>query len=95
MMLSAGARLGPYEILAPLGEGAMGIVYKANDTRLGRPVAIKFVKSEFTQRWEREARAIAALNHPHIATLYDVGEYEGARYLAMEYVRGAPLKGPD
>jgi serine/threonine-protein kinase len=94
MMLSAGARLGPYEILAPLGEGAMGIVYKANDTRLGRPVAIKFVKSEFTQRWEREARAIAALNHPHIATLYDVGEYEGARYLAMEYVRGAPLKGP-
>jgi Tol biopolymer transport system component len=94
MMLSSGTRLGPYEILAPLGEGGMGVVYKANDTRLGRTVALKFVKAEFNQRWEREARAIAALNHPHIATLYDVGEHEGSPYLAMEYVKGAPLKGP-
>jgi len=94
MMLTAGTRLGPYEILTPLGEGGMGVVYKANDTRLGRTVALKFVKAEFNQRWEREARAIAALNHPHIATLYDVGDHEGSPYLAMEYVQGAPLKGP-
>lgn len=87
-------RVGPYEIVEKLGEGGMGVVYKANDTRLGRSVALKFVKAQFTRQWEREARAVAALNHPHIATLYDVGEHEGSPYLAMEFVKGAPLKGP-
>lgn len=72
----------------------MGVVFKARDTRLGRSVALKFVKAQFSQRFEREARAIAALNHPHIATLHDVGEHEGAPYLAMEFVEGHPLKGP-
>src|ERR1017187_9571688 len=72
----------------------MGVVYKASDTRLGRNVALKFVKAQFSQRWAREARLVAALNHPHIATLYDVGAHEGSPYLAMEFVKGAPLKGP-
>ena len=65
----------------------MGVAYKASDIRLGRIVALKFVKAHFSQRWEREARLVAALNHPHIATLYDVGEHEGSPYLAMEFVR--------
>jgi len=90
----AGHRISHYEILQKLGEGGMGVVYKARDTRLGRTVAIKVVNAEFTQRFEREARAIAALNHPHICTLYEVGEHEGAPYLVMEYVEGRPLKGP-
>ena len=72
----------------------MGVVYKASDIRLGRNVALKFVKAHFSQRWEREARLVAALNHPHIATLYDVGEHEGSPYLAMEFVEGRPIKGP-
>jgi Tol biopolymer transport system component len=87
-------RVGHYELLEKLGEGGMGVVYRASDTRLNRSVALKFVKAQFSQRWEREARAIAALNHPHIATLYDVGEHDGSPYLAMEFVKGAPLKGP-
>src|SRR6202171_5701016 len=90
MSLSAGSRLGPYEILAPIGAGGMGEVYKARDTRLNRIVAIKVSKTEFSERFEREARAIAALNHPHICQLYDVGP----NYLVMEYVEGTPLKGP-
>jgi Tol biopolymer transport system component/predicted Ser/Thr protein kinase len=90
MPLSAGARLGPYEILAPIGAGGMGEVYKARDTRLDRVVAIKVSKEQFSQRFEREARAVAALNHPHICTLHDVGP----DYLVMEYIEGAPLKGP-
>ena len=73
MPFSSGARLGPYEILAAIGRGGMGEVYKARDTRLGRDVAIKIVNAPFTDRFEREARAISALNHPHICTLYDVG----------------------
>jgi TolB-like protein/tRNA A-37 threonylcarbamoyl transferase component Bud32/Tfp pilus assembly protein PilF len=89
-----GKTISHYEILEKLGEGGMGAVYKARDTRLGRTVAIKVVNAEFTQRFEREARAIAALNHPHICTLYDVGEHDGAPYLVMEYVEGQPLKGP-
>src|ERR1022692_3449394 len=72
----------------------MGVVYKASDTRLGRNVALKFIKGQFSQRWVQEARLVAALNHPHIATLYDVGEHEGSPYLAMEFVKGAPLRGP-
>src|SRR5215471_4466872 len=90
MTLSAGQKLGPYEILAPIGAGGMGDVYKARDTRLDRIVALKIAKSEFSERFEREARAVAALNHPHICHLYDVGP----NYLLMEYVEGAELLGP-
>ena len=90
MQLSAGDKLGPYEILAPIGAGGMGEVYKARDTRLDRIVALKVSKSEFSERFEREARAISALNHSHICQLYDLGP----NYLVMEYIGGAPLKGP-
>jgi serine/threonine protein kinase len=86
-LVTAGKRLGPYEIVAPLGAGGMGQVFKARDTRLGRPVAIKISKREFDGRFEREARAISALNHPHICTLYDVGP----NYLVMELVEGETL----
>jgi serine/threonine-protein kinase len=89
-----GKTIAHYQVLEKLGEGGMGVVYKARDTRLGRSVAIKVVNAEFTQRFEREAKAISALNHPHICTLYDVGEHEGTPYLVMEYVEGKPLKGP-
>jgi len=90
MALTTGTRLGPYEILAPIGEGGMGEVYKARDTRLDRIVAIKVTKDQFTDRFEREARLVAALNHPHICQLHDVG----ANYLVFEYIDGAQLKGP-
>jgi Tol biopolymer transport system component/predicted Ser/Thr protein kinase len=90
MPLGVGTRLGPYEILAPIGAGGMGEVYKARDTRLERTVAIKVAAAKFSERFEREARAVAALNHPHICTLHDVGP----DYLVMEYVEGQPLKGP-
>jgi len=89
-----GQNISHYHILEKLGEGGMGVVYKASDTRLGRDVALKFVKAQFSQRWALEARLVAALNHPHIAALYDVGEHEGSPYLTMEFVKGAPLKGP-
>ena len=89
-----GKTISHYEITEKLGEGGMGVVYKGVDTRLGRTVAVKVVNAEFTQRFEREAKAISALNHPHICTLYDVGEHEGAPYLVMEYIEGKPLKGP-
>ncbi len=90
MPLSAGDRLGAYEILSLLGSGGTGEVWKARDTRLDRIVAIKTSKQEFGERFEREARAVAALNHPHICQIYDVGP----NYLVMEYVEGAPLQGP-
>jgi serine/threonine protein kinase len=90
MPLSVGDKLGPYEILAPIGAGGMGEVYKARDTRLNRIVAVKVAKGQFSVRFEQEARAVAALNHPHICALYDVGD----NYLVMEFVEGAPLKGP-
>jgi serine/threonine-protein kinase len=90
MAASPGTRVGPYEILALLGSGGMGEVYKATDTRLGRTVAIKFLKAAYTDRLDREARAIAALNHPHICTIHDVGP----DYLVMEYLEGAPLGSP-
>jgi serine/threonine protein kinase len=90
MSLAPGARLGPYEILAPIGAGGMGEVYKASDTRLNRIVAIKFSQAQFSERFENEARAVAALNHPHICQLYDVGP----DYLVMEFVEGEPLKDP-
>lgn len=85
-----GLKVGPYELAAPLGAGGMGEVWLARDTRLGREVAIKFAHEEFNERFEREARAIAALNHPHIATLHDVGP----DYLVMERVEGEPVRGP-
>ena len=90
MPLAAGDKLGPYEILAPIGEGGMGEVWKARDTRLGRIVAIKRLKGQHMARFEQEARAIAALNCPHICTLYDIGP----DYLVMEFIEGSPLKGP-
>ena len=90
MPLSVFDKLGPYEILSPIGAGGMGEVWKARDTRLDRTVAIKTSKEKFSERFEREARSIAALNHPHICTLYDVGP----DYLVMEYVEGEQLKGP-
>ncbi|HET9321293.1 MAG TPA: protein kinase, partial [Bryobacteraceae bacterium] len=90
MPLPAATRLGPYEILTPIGAGGMGEVYKARDTRLDRIVAIKISNEKFSERFEREARAVAALNHSHICTLHDVGP----DYLVMEYIEGQPLKGP-
>ena len=91
---SAGTRFGPYEVLARVGEGGMGDVYRARDTRLDRIVALKISKDEFTPRFETEARATAALEHPHICRLYDVCHEAGASFLVMEYVEGTPLKGP-
>src|SRR5262249_19835620 len=82
-----GRQLGPYEVTAPIGAGGMGEVYKARDTRLDRTVAIKLSQGQFTERFDREARAIAALNHPNICQIYDVGP----NYLVMEYVDGIPL----
>src|ERR1700680_1762857 len=90
MPLSAGDKLGPYEILVPIGAGGMGEVYRARDPRLNRDVAIKVSNAEFSERFAREARSIAALNHPNICQIYDVGP----NYLVMELVEGAPLKGP-
>ena len=90
MSFVAGDTLGPYEVLASLGAGGMGEVYRARDSRLNRDVAIKVSAEQFTDRFEREARAVAALNHPNICTLYDVGP----DYLVMEYVDGETLKGP-
>ena len=87
---AAGTTLGPYVLVSPLGAGGMGEVWKARDTRLDRFVAIKRLKPGYAERFEREARAIAALNHPHICTLFDVGP----DYLVMEYVEGRPLEGP-
>lgn len=86
-LVAPGAQFGPYRIEGPLGAGGMGQVYRARDTRLGRLVAIKVVAGEFTDRFQREARAIAGLNHPHICTLYDVGP----GYLVMELVEGDTL----
>src|SRR6516225_8140418 len=87
MNLDRGTKLGPYEILEPIGAGGMGEVYKARDARLDRIVAIKISAAQFSERFEREARAIAALNHPHICALYDVGP----DYLVMEFVEGPTL----
>ncbi len=89
MPLAPGTRLGPYEIVADLGAGGMGEVYRAHDTRLGREVAIKISKERFTERFDREARAVAALNHPNICHLYDVGP----NYLVMELIEGPTLAG--
>ena len=90
MPLSAGDKLGPYQIRSLIGAGGMGEVYRAHDPRLGRDVAIKVSAQQFSDRFEREARAIAALNHPHICQVYDTGP----NYLVMEFIEGAPLAGP-
>ena len=90
MELNPGAKLGPYEILSRIGAGGMGQVWKARDTRLNRMVAIKISATRFSERFAQEARAIAALNHPHICTLHDVGP----DYLVMEYVEGPQIGGP-
>jgi serine/threonine-protein kinase len=90
MPLTPGTRLGPYEIAAPLGAGGMGEVYKARDTRLNRTVAIKVSNDQFSERFQREAQAVAALNHSNVCTLHDVGP----NYLVMEYIEGTPLRGP-
>src|ERR1700737_4251126 len=87
MSVSIGEKLGPYEILAPIGKGGMGEVYRARDTRLNREVAIKVSAEQFSERFEREARVIASLNHPNICTLHDVGP----NYLVMELVEGPTL----
>src|ERR1700751_6082131 len=105
MALTSGTKLGPYEIQSPLGAGGMGEVYRTRDTRLGRDVAVKILPShlssnlEARQRFEREARAISSLNHPHICTLHDVGHQDGIDFLVMEYLEGETLdhrlqKGP-
>lgn len=87
MALSSGEKLGPYEIVGPIGAGGMGSVYHGNDTRLHRSIAIKVSAEEFNERSATEARAVAALNHPNICTLYDVGP----NYLVMELVEGETL----
>src|SRR6476660_10316624 len=101
MALTAGSRLGPYESLSLLGAGGMGEVYKARDTRIDRTVAIKVLPetlagdSQFRDRFDREARAISQLDHPHICTLYDVGEQDGTAYLVMQYLEGETLEQRD
>src|SRR5512132_412945 len=105
MTLESGTRLGPYEILAPIGAGGMGEVYRARDTRLERTVAVKVLSDqlskseEVSQRFEREAQTISQLSHPHICALYDVGREGETEYLVMEYLEGETLanrllKGP-
>src|SRR5262244_3806635 len=97
MSLSAGTRLGPYEVLSPVGAGGMGEVYKAKDTRLERTVAIKVLpqhlsaSAEARQRFEREAKTISQLSHPHICALHDVGREGEIEYLVMEYLEGETL----
>ena len=99
MPLVSGARLGPYQIEAAIGAGGMGEVYRARDTRLGRSVAIKVLPTELSSdperraRFEREAKTIGGLTHPHICTLYDVGEHNGSTYLVMEHLQGETLAG--
>jgi serine/threonine protein kinase len=90
MTLSPGSRLGPYEIIESIGSGGMGEVWKARDTRLGRIVAIKKVREQHSERFKQEARSIAALNHPNICQIFDIGD----DYLVLEYVEGKPLSSP-
>ena len=87
MSLASGSKLGPYEIVAQIGAGGMGEVYQARDTRLNRIVAVKVSSQKFSERFEREARVVASLNHPNICTLYDVGP----DYLVMELIEGPTL----
>jgi serine/threonine protein kinase len=97
LALPARTKLGSYEILSPIGAGGMGEVYKARDIRLNRIVAIKILTSRFSHsgemkaRFDREAKAIASLNHPHICVLHDIGHQDGTDYLVMEYLEGQTL----
>src|SRR5450432_410015 len=97
MALISGTKLGAYEIQSPLGTGGMGEVYRATDTKLGRDVALKVLPTEMARdperlmRFQREARAVAALNHPHIVTIFSVEELDGVHFLTMELVDGQPL----
>src|SRR5512146_2059537 len=97
MTLAAGTRLGPYEIVSPLGAGGMGEVYRAKDTRLGRDVAIKVLPTHLSEqpeiraRFEREAKTVSSLNHPNICTLFDVGREGDIDYLVLELVEGDTL----
>ena len=95
--LTAGTQLGPYRVEALLGEGGMGVVYRAHDTKLNRPVAVKFLSDELAdaaarRRFQREAQMASSLNHPHILTVHDAGEFEGRQYLVTEFVDGGTLK---
>src|SRR5713226_2619192 len=98
MALTSGTKLGPYEIQSPLGAGGMGEVYRARDTRLDRTVAIKVLPQHLSsdperrQRFEREARAVSNLSHPHICTLYDIGHQDGVGFLVLEYLEGETLE---
>ena len=98
MTLTAGTKLGPYEVIAPLGAGGMGEVYLAHDTRLVRRVALKLLPASITddrervRRFEQEARAASAISHPNVAHIYEIGESEGRHYISMEYVKGPTLR---
>src|SRR5271163_281370 len=98
MSLTPGTKLGPYEIIAPVGAGGMGEVYRAKDTRLGRDVALKILPESFARdvdrlrRFEQEARAVAALNHPNILAIHDIGEQSGSPFLVSELLEGGPLR---
>src|SRR5689334_3417404 len=98
MAIDPGTRLGPYEVLSPLGAGGMGEVYRARDTRLGRTVAIKVLPASVRRdesrlrRFEQEARAAGVLNHPNLLAVFDVGEHDGAPYLVTEYLEGETLR---
>src|SRR5215467_2791702 len=98
MSLVLGSRLGPYEILAPLGAGGMGEVYRARDPRLGRDVAIKVLPASFSKdpdrlkRFEQEARAAGVLNHPNVTIVYDIGQHDGAPYVVQELLEGQTLR---
>ena len=100
MALTSGTKLGPYEIQSPLGAGGMGEVYRARDTRLDRVVAIKVLPSSLAsdadrlQRFEREARSVAALNHPNILAVHDIGTHEGTPYMVCELLEGETLREP-
>src|SRR4026209_476737 len=98
MALTAGTRLGPYEIVGMLGAGGMGEVYRAEDTRLDRPVAIKFLSAEIAdesarRRFQQEAKMASALNHPHIVTVHEASEIDGRQYLVTEFIDGGTLRG--
>src|SRR6201984_2084176 len=98
MSLTSGTKLGPYEIQSPLGAGGMGEVYRARDTRLGRDVALKVLPESFIRdsdrlhRFEQEARAVAALNHPNILAIHDIGEQSGVPYIVSELLEGSSLR---